>query len=76
VYYDVYYLATLSTVLSVSARYLSLTRKTAMNLNLHGTKMNPLTVGLRKSKPVAGKSWIGDFLYGSVQTDQAAELMI
>ena len=47
-----------------------------MNLNLHGTKMNPLTGGLRKSKAVAGKTWIGDFLYGSAQTDQAAELMI
>jgi hypothetical protein len=38
--------------------------------------MNPLTGGLRKSKAVASKTWIGDFLYGSAQTDQAGEPMI
>ena len=47
-----------------------------MNLNLRGTKMIPLTSGLRKSKAEASKTWIGDFLYGSAQTDQAGELMI
>jgi hypothetical protein len=47
-----------------------------MNLNLPVTKMNPLTGGLGKSKAEASKTWIGDFLYGSAQTDQASELMI